>query len=189
MDLINRQEAIDRIEAIFPVDPHANECAEGVAIGAALAKQYIETLPSAQPERLMDEDFEAIRIHLNAYKERLCNQHRWEEAEEYQRIIDRFMSFASAQPEQRWIPFETRPLTEEEKEEHPEWDCILNCKLPDDGQRILVAIRIRGHEEVQQDEFYSDDGSYLDSGYEIGTEAVAWMPLPEPYGEEDHETD
>lgn len=52
MDLIDRQEAIDRIETIFPVDPHANECAEGVAIGAALAKQYIETLPSAQPERM-----------------------------------------------------------------------------------------------------------------------------------------
>ena len=93
-------------------------------------------------------------------------------------------SLPSAQPEQRWIPFKTRPLTEEEKEEHPEWDCILDCKLPDNGQRILVAIRIRGHEEVQQDEFYSDDGSYLDSGYEIGTEAVAWMPLPEPYREE-----
>ena len=90
-------------------------------------------------------------------------------------------SLPSAQPEQRWIPFKTRPLTEEEKEEHPEWDCILDCKLPDNGQRILVAIRIRGHEEVQQDKFYSDDGSYLDSGYEIGTEAVAWMPLPEPY--------
>lgn len=81
----------------------------------------------------------------------------------------------------RWIPFKTRPLTEEERDEHPEWDCILDCKLPDDGQRILVSISLRGHEEVQQDEFYSDDGSYLDSGYEIGTEAVAWTPLPEPY--------
>ena len=101
------------------------------------------------------------------------------------RICAEFIArLPSAQPEQRWIPFKTRPLTEEEKEEHPEWDCILDCKLPDNGQRILVAIRIRGHEEVQQDEFYSDDGSYLDSGYEIGTEAVAWMPLPEPYREE-----
>jgi len=61
-----------------------------------------------------------------------------------------------------WIPFKTRPLTEEEKEEYPEWDCILDCKLPDDGQRILVTIRIRGHEEVQQDEFYSDEGVYAD---------------------------
>ena len=85
------------------------------------------------------------------------------------------------QPEQRWIPFKTRPLTKAEKEEHPEWDGILDCKLPDDGQRILVNVSVRGHESVQYDEFYTDDGSYLDSGYEIGTEATAWMPLPEPY--------
>ena len=56
-------------------------------------------LPSAQPERLTDDDFETIRIHLSACKERLCNQHRWKEAEEYQRIIDRFMRFASAEGE------------------------------------------------------------------------------------------
>ena len=37
-------------------------------------KLAIETVPSAQPERLTDDDFEAIRIHLSAYKERLCNQ-------------------------------------------------------------------------------------------------------------------
>lgn len=95
-------------------------------------------------------------------------------------IVDRL---PSVQPEQRWIPFKTRPLTEEEKEDHPEWDCILDCKLPDDGQRILVSVNLRGHEAVQQDEFYSDDGSYFDSGYEIGTEATAWMPLPEPWKE------
>ena len=54
---------------------------------------------NAEPERLTDDDFETIRIHLNAQKEKLCNQQRWEEAEEYQRIIDRFMAFASAEPE------------------------------------------------------------------------------------------
>lgn len=90
----------------------------------------------------------------------------------------------SAEPKQRWIPFKTRPLTKEEKEEHPEWDGILDCKLPDDGQRILVSVSVRGYESVQYDEFYTDDGSYLDSGYEIGTEATAWMPLPESYREE-----
>ena len=70
------------------------------------AWQRIEALPSAQPERLTDDDFETIRIHLNAYKEKLCNQQRWKEAEEYQRIIDRFMTFASAQPARKkgeWI--------------------------------------------------------------------------------------
>lgn len=55
-------------------------------------------VPTAQPERLTDDDFETIRIHLNAYKEKLCNQRRWKEAEEYQRIIDRFMASAHAQP-------------------------------------------------------------------------------------------
>lgn len=62
-------------------------------------REALNKVPSAQPERLTDDDFETIRIHLNAYKEKLCNQHRWEEADEYQRIIDRFMSFASAQPD------------------------------------------------------------------------------------------
>ena len=57
-------------------------------------------LPSAEPERLTDDDFETIRLHLNAQKEKLCNQRRWEEAEEYQRIIDRFMAFASVQSQQ-----------------------------------------------------------------------------------------
>lgn len=101
-------------------------------------------------------------------------------------LTDRIKDLPSAQPEQRWIPFNTRSLTEEEKEDHPEWDCILDCKLPDDGQAILVSINIRGHERVQYDEFFTDDGSYLDSGYEIDTEATAWMPLPKPYrGESD----
>ena len=59
----------------------------------------IVEIPTAQPERLADDDFETIRIHLSACKEKLCNQRRWKEAEEYQRIIDRFMSFASAQSE------------------------------------------------------------------------------------------
>ena len=97
------------------------------------------------------------------------------------KVIEHLEQMPSAQPEQRWIPFKTRPLTKAEKEEYPEWDGILDCKLPDDGQRILVNVSVRGHESVQYDEFYTDDGSYLDSGYEIGTEATAWMPLPEPY--------
>ena len=105
-----------------------------------------------------------------------------DEANEFSDIV--YDALPSAQPEQRWTPFKTRPLTKEEKEEHPEWDGILDCKLPDDGQRILVNVSVRGHESVQYDEFYTDDGSYLDSGYEIGTEATAWMPLPEPYNAE-----
>ena len=87
-----------------------------------------------------------------------------------------------------WIPFKTRPMTEEEKEIYPDNYTILDCSLPDDGERILVTVNCKGHELVQYDEYYDDGGEcYLDSGYEIGTEAIAWMPLPEPYTEREGE--
>lgn len=49
-DLISRQAAIEVIDAVFPVDPMKTEYAQGIACGAALAKTYVEQLPSAQPE-------------------------------------------------------------------------------------------------------------------------------------------
>lgn len=49
-DLISRQQAIEVIEAVFPVDPMKTEYAQGIACGAALAKTYIKQLPSAQPQ-------------------------------------------------------------------------------------------------------------------------------------------
>ena len=104
-ETIYRQDAIDAINTWdkFGVDERSRiiRWHEGLEPYVHLRDVLtaIVNLPPAQPERLTDDDFETIRIHLSAYKERLCNQHRWEEAEEYQRIIDRFMTFASAQPE------------------------------------------------------------------------------------------
>ena len=49
-DLISRQAAIEVIDAVFPVDPMKSEYAQGIACGAALAKTYVEQLPSAQPD-------------------------------------------------------------------------------------------------------------------------------------------
>jgi len=49
-DCISRQAAINVIDAVFPVDPMKSEYAQGIACGAALAKTYVEQLPSAQPE-------------------------------------------------------------------------------------------------------------------------------------------
>jgi hypothetical protein len=49
-DLISRAAAIEVIDAVFPVDPMKSEYAQGIACGAALAKTYVEQLPSAQPE-------------------------------------------------------------------------------------------------------------------------------------------
>ena len=50
-DLISRQAAIDVIDAVLPVDPMKSEYAQGIACGAALAKTYVEQMPSAQPEQ------------------------------------------------------------------------------------------------------------------------------------------
>lgn len=49
-DLISRKEAIEAIDAVFPVDPMKSEYAQGIACGAALAKTYVEQLPSARPD-------------------------------------------------------------------------------------------------------------------------------------------
>lgn len=118
MDLIDRQAAIDALDGGAELIRRALDNMELVggerskfAWGLGLIESCINDLnklPSARPERLTDDDFETIRIHLSAHKEKLCNQRRWKDAEEYQRIIDRFMSFASAQPEQRWIPCSER---------------------------------------------------------------------------------
>lgn len=95
-DYISRQAAIEAI----------NELHDKSNAWLDLAVDALENLPPAQPECLTDDDFETIRIHLNAYKGELCNQRRWKEAFEYQRIIDRFLAFASSQPE---------PLTDKEQ--------------------------------------------------------------------------
>lgn len=51
-DLIDRQAAIEVIDAVFPADPMQSVYAQGIALGAALAKTYVEQLPSAQPDSL-----------------------------------------------------------------------------------------------------------------------------------------
>lgn len=94
------------------------------------------------------------------------------------------MAITALRSHREWIPFKTRELEAEEKKEHPEWEYVLCGHLPKDGQKILVSVKkwAAGYEAVRQDEFYTDsDGCCLDSEYEIGKEATAWMPLPEPY--------
>lgn len=108
MDPIDRQDAIRIVDSIDTWQAGWRDN----------AIESLKALPPTQPERLTDDDFETIRIHLSAYKERLCNQHRWKEAEEYQKIINRLMSFASAQPEPEiywgYTPTYERPLADVE---------------------------------------------------------------------------
>ena len=84
-----------------------------------------------------------------------------------------------------WIPIKFRPPTEEEQKEYPDYCYMIDCKMPEDGERILVTT---AHGTVELDEAGYDDGYYLDSGYDWQTDIIAWMPLPEPYKEsEDRE--
>jgi DNA-directed RNA polymerase subunit RPC12/RpoP len=114
----------------------------------------VQMLPSAQPERLTDDDFETIRIHLNAYKEKLCNQHRWKEAEKYQRIIDRFMTFASAQPERKTGKWELLPLSIIP----PVYKCSACGRH---AVWITTGCLVNRHEESYLSDFCPNCGAYM----------------------------
>lgn len=99
------------------------------------------------------DDIETIRIHLNAYKEKLFNQGRWKEAQEYQRLIDRFMTFVSVQPEpfvkdtiSRKAVIDTEGLEEEIRCEmcknpmHTDRGCDGNCKYDEKLYEKIMQI-------------------------------------------------
>jgi len=89
-----------------------------------------------------------------------------------------FIKFFSLQADavQRWIPFKKRPLTDEEKEEYPDWAYIFDCPLPEDEEEILLTNGVH----VWTDTFINDGECYLDGGDDIDDD-MAWMPLPTPY--------
>ena len=156
-DLISREDAIKEAYTIT-IDGESFDVVQ---------VETLEGLPTAWPERLTDDDFETIRIHLNACKEKLWNQHRLEEAKEYQRIVDRFMAFASAQPEPQWIP------------------CSEQKRLPNYREPVLIStywgVRMAERDAIKEDG--TDDFWYLflDDATARPRYVYAWMPLPKPY--------
>ena len=80
------------------------------------------------------------------------------------------------QNEQRWIPFKKRPMTDEEREEYPDWVYIFDCPLPEDEEEILLTNGVH----VWTDTFINDGECYLDGGDDIDDD-MAWMPMPKPY--------
>lgn len=80
---------------------------------------------------------------------------------------------------ENWTPIKTRPLTEEEKEEYPDYTFMYDCKLPEDGEEVLVTT---WSGKVALDTFYRDDGCYFEFNNDEG-DVIAWQSLPEPYEE------
>lgn len=85
--------------------------------------------------------------------------------------------------ENGWIPIKYHQISEKEREEESilkNIQYMLDCKMPDDGQEILVT---NGETTWQDTSFIDCDGYYLDSNYDW-IEITAWQPLPEPYKED-----
>lgn len=98
------------------------------------------------------------------------------ELKETYNAFDMAIEALSADAVQGWIPFKKRPLTDEEKQEYPDWTYIFDCPLPDDEEEILLS----NGKHVWMDTFINDGECYLDGGDDID-EGMAWMPLPKPY--------
>jgi hypothetical protein len=77
-------------------------------------------------------------------------------------LVDKSDSF-------EWIPFEME-------------DGFLYCQIPDDGEDILVS---DGNNVWEDAWCEADEGYGLESGTDLKN--LAWMPLPEPYKENEDE--
>lgn len=98
-----------------------------------------------------------------------------------------------ARPQGEWIAVTTCDMTEEEAKQllddydlkdffsNPEKYWQYRCRLPDDGQEVLVSTRWG----VTLTTFYSDVdyGNYFED-YEDRFDVDAWMPLPKAYEKE-----
>lgn len=79
----------------------------------------------------------------------------------------------------RWIQVKYHVMTEEERKAggfSNEIVYYLDCKMPDDGQEILVT----NGKYVWFDTCFEEDGYSLDSGNDW-IDITAWMPMPETY--------
>ena len=81
-----------------------------------------------------------------------------------------------------WIPVKYRDMTQEEIERYREFTDatkMFDCKMPDDGQDILVSTKsgIVTTDVCDIDDMYG----YGLEDYGDWEDILAWMPFPEPY--------
>ena len=141
----------------------------GEAILLDTANELIDNAPTVKPSLILkdisDEDIEKFKMI-------------------YQRATSKGLIITTDRLHGEWIPITTRPATEKEKEEAEELlgypcDRIFNCKLPDDGQVVLITTT---WENVVMD-VYVEDGCYFED-HEDMDDVLAWMPLPLAYEKE-----
>ena len=102
------------------------------------------------------------------------------DALEIEKGFNELLRLAEKALDSQWIPIKTRELTEEEKEEYPDCTFMYDCKLPEDGEEVLVTTWLG---DTALDTFCRDDGCYFEN-YCDEEDVIAWMPKPESYKKE-----
>jgi hypothetical protein len=127
-----------------------------------------------------------IKDRLSDYHDfmkKLADDHQMVLASDVLEMIEQLKDdLEQGEKENGWIPVKYHQISEKEREEEflsKDIQYMLDCKMPDDGQEILVT---NGETTWQDTSFIDCDGYYLDSNYDW-IKITAWRPLPEPYKE------
>ena len=106
----------------------------------------------------------------------------WRSVETWAKIATEAVETYEEMNKSKWIKFTFRPLTEREKAKFPGRISIIDCKIPNDGEEIIVS----DGKWVWTDTFGTDGfGWWLNGDYDYDLEDLWWMPLPEPPKEEE----
>ena len=116
----------------------------------------------------------------------------YSDALEFEKDFNEILRLAEKALDSEWIPVTDRPMTDEEEKELCEkwginagiledWEKrVFTCRLPDDGQEILISVGRYVHEDICS---WDDDCCGLENnGDWDGVDA--WMPKPEAYKKE-----
>lgn len=114
------------------------------------------------------------------------------DALEIEKDFNEILRLAEKALDSQWIPITFRDVDDEEYKEiirrHdyiPREECkVYECRMPDDGQEVLVTT-CGGY--VCEDVFCADPDYYGFENCSDPGDAIAWMPKPEQYKKEGEE--
>lgn len=129
-----------------------------------------------------------IKDRLTGYHDqfkKLAEQYEMISAKDVLEMIEQIKDdLEQDEKENGWIPVKYHQISEKERAEEflsKDIQYMLDCKMPDDEQEILVT---NGETTWKDTCFIDSNGYYLDGGYDW-IDITAWQALPEPYEEDD----
>lgn len=129
-----------------------------------------------------------IKDRLSDYHDfmkKLADDHQMVLASDLLEMIEQLQyDLEQDEKENGWIPVKYHQISEKERAEEflsKDIQYMLDCKMPDDEQEILVT---NGETTWKDTCFIDSNGYYLDGGYDW-IDITAWQPLPNPMKEDD----